>query len=88
MHLHLAEPFTNRPEVTLLVVANSAVVYVKMDLEGLIMVALIAILFGEHLPDEFIGNYPSLSQLDERGDLIPEISPPDLYRKALELAKI
>ena len=50
--------------------------------------ASIAILFGEHLPDEFIGDYPSLGQLDERGDLIPGITPPDLYHKALELAKI
>ena len=83
------DKLSNRPEVTLLVVSEFGRRLRENGSGGTDHgSASIAILFGEHLPDEFIGNYPSLSQLDERGDLIPEISPPDLYRKALELAKI
>ena len=83
------DQLTNRPEVTLLVVSEFGRRLRENGSGGTDHgSASIAILFGEHLPDEFIGNHPSLSQLDERGDLIPGISPPDLYRKALELAKI
>ena len=46
--------------------------------------ASVALLFGEQLPDRLIGRYPSLSDLDERGDLIPSLSPPELYRQVLQ----
>ena len=47
--------------------------------------ASLALLMGDHVPHPFLGNYPSLSRLDERGDLIPSMAPPTLYRKALDL---
>jgi len=40
---------------------------------------------GRHVPHPFLGVYPSPSQLDTRGDLIPSLSPPDIYRQALQL---
>ena len=45
--------------------------------------ASVALLFGDQVPHPFLGTYPSLSALDERGDLIPGISPPELYRQVL-----
>ena len=45
--------------------------------------ASIAILYGDLIDKDLIGSYPSLSQLDERGDLIPGISPPQLYQRIL-----
>lgn len=47
--------------------------------------ASVSLLLGDHVPHPFLGAYPSLSQLDARGDLIPGLSPPDLYRQALLL---
>ena len=47
--------------------------------------ASIAMLMGDHVPHPFVGHLPSLAQLDERGDLIPSISPPTLYQQALRL---
>jgi uncharacterized protein (DUF1501 family) len=46
--------------------------------------ASIALLLGDHLPHPFLGTYPSLTQLDSRGDLIASLSPPELYRRVLE----
>jgi hypothetical protein len=40
------------------------------------------------LPSRLIGQYPSLSALDERGDLIAGLSPPELYRRVLQLAGV
>ena len=48
--------------------------------------ASVALLLGDQLPDRLLGHYPSLSQLDDRGDLIPGISPPALYRQVLQVA--
>ena len=45
-----------------------------------------ALLFGEQLTDRLIGRYPSLSQLDDRGDLIASLSPPALDRRVLQVA--
>ncbi len=47
--------------------------------------ASVALLLGDHVPHPFLGTYPSLSDLDARGDLIPGISPPQLYQQALTL---
>jgi uncharacterized protein (DUF1501 family) len=47
--------------------------------------ASVALLLGDHVPHPFLGTYPSLRKLDPRGDLIPSISPPELYRQALAL---
>jgi len=44
--------------------------------------ASIAILVGDSFTEKFLGNYPSLDNLDVRGDLIPNISPPLLYEYA------
>jgi uncharacterized protein (DUF1501 family) len=50
--------------------------------------ASVALLFGEQLPNRLIGRYPSLSELDERGDLIASLSPPQLYRQVLQAAGV
>ena len=50
--------------------------------------ASVALVFGDQLPERLIGQYPSLSALDERGDLIPGLSPPELYRRVLQVAGI
>ena len=47
-----------------------------------------ALLFGEQLPNRLIGRYPSLSELDDRGDLIASLSPPELYRQVLQGAGV
>jgi uncharacterized protein (DUF1501 family) len=45
----------------------------------------VAIILGDHIPGQFIGDYPALNKLDDRGDLKPLIRPPDLYKKVLGL---
>lgn len=47
--------------------------------------ASVAFLLGDHVPHPFLGAYPSLARLDDRGDLVPSLSPPDLYRQVLAL---
>ncbi len=47
--------------------------------------ASIALLLGDLVPQPFLGAYPSLARLDGRADLVPSLSPPDLYRQALAL---
>ena len=37
--------------------------------------ASIALVLGDHLPAPLLGSYPSLANLDGRGDLIVSISP-------------
>ena len=50
--------------------------------------ASVAILYGDpvghSLPHPWLGVYPSLGQLDARGDLIPGIRPDALYRQVLQ----
>ena len=41
--------------------------------------ASIAFLIGDIFREKFIGEYPDLNNLDERGDLIPNLYPNDLY---------
>jgi uncharacterized protein (DUF1501 family) len=50
--------------------------------------ASVALLFGGQLLSRLIGRYPSLSDLDERGDLIASLSPPELYRQVLQGAGV
>jgi uncharacterized protein (DUF1501 family) len=45
--------------------------------------ASIALLFGDQVHHPFLGTYPSLSNLDDRGDLIAALMPPELYRQVL-----
>ena len=47
--------------------------------------ASVALLMGDRIPGRFLGDYPSLQQLDERGDLRPTQSPEQLYRRVLAL---
>ena len=41
--------------------------------------ASVAFLVGDNFNEQFIGKYPDLNKLDNRGDLIPNISPSNLY---------
>ena len=41
--------------------------------------ASVAFLIGDSFNEQFIGEYPDLKNLDNRGDLIPNISPSYLY---------
>ena len=50
--------------------------------------ASVALLLGDQLNDRLISRYPSLSQLDDRGDLIASLEPPALYRQVLQMAGI
>jgi len=45
--------------------------------------ASVALLLGDGLREGLSGRYPSLRELDGRGDLVPGISPPDLYRQVV-----
>lgn len=47
--------------------------------------ASVALLMGDRIPGPFFGTYPSLSNLDDRGDLQPTQSPEELYRRVLAL---
>lgn len=47
--------------------------------------ASVALLMGDRIPGPFLGAYPSLTQLDDRGDLRPTQSPAQLYRRVLAL---
>ncbi len=47
--------------------------------------ASIGLLLGDHVPHPFLGSYPDLSQLDERGDPLATLAPPQLYKTALTL---
>jgi uncharacterized protein (DUF1501 family) len=39
---------------------------------------------GDQVPHPFLGDYPSLGDLDDRGDLIAGLSPKQLYRQVLQ----
>lgn len=45
--------------------------------------ASIALIAGDQPPHPFLGSQPRLDQLDARGDLIPTLSPLELYRQVL-----
>jgi len=83
------ERLPNRPAVTLLAVSEFGRRLRENGSRGTDHgSASVALLFGEQLPKRLIGQYPSLSALDERGDLIPSLSPPELYRRVLQVAGV
>lgn len=45
--------------------------------------ASVALLYGDNVPHPFLGRYPRLDRLDSRGDLVPSITPLELYRQVL-----
>ena len=47
--------------------------------------ASVALLMGDRIPGRWLGSYPSLQQLDQRGDLRPTQSPEQLYRRVLAM---
>ena len=47
--------------------------------------ASVSFLYGDSIPSPFIGQYPSLEELDSRGDLIPGLTPVELYSKVLAM---
>ncbi len=83
------ERLPNRPAVTLLAVSEFGRRLRENGSNGTDHgSASVALLFGEQLPDRLIGRYPSLSALDDRGDLIASLSPPELYQRVLQLAGV
>ena len=78
------ERLPNRPQVSLLAVSEFGRRLRENGSRGTDHgAASIALLLGDQVPDRFLGSYPSLSALDDRGDLIAGISPPELYRQVL-----
>jgi len=75
----------NRPQVNLLAVSEFGRRLQENGSRGTDHgAASIALLLGDQVPHPFIGSYPSLSSVDERGDLIAGLSPPQLYSQALK----
>ena len=83
------ERLPNRPRITLLAVSEFGRRLRENGSRGTDHgAASIALLLGDQLPAPFLGTYPSLTTLDDRGDLIAGLSPPDLYRQVLQLAGV
>ncbi|MEB3202835.1 MAG: DUF1501 domain-containing protein [Synechococcus sp.] len=83
------ERLSDRPPVTLLAVSEFGRRLQENASGGTDHgAASIALLLGDQLPQPFIGTYPILSQLDDRGDLIAGLSPVDLYRQVLACAGV
>ncbi len=83
------ERLPNRPVVTLLAVSEFGRRLRENGSRGTDHgSASVALVFGEQLPERLIGRYPSLSQLDDRGDLIANLSPPELYWRVLQVAGV
>lgn len=79
------ERLSNRPQVSLLAVSEFGRRLRENGSRGTDHgAASIALLLGDQMHDRFLGTYPSLSALDERGDLIAGLSPPDLYAQVLQ----
>lgn len=79
------ERLPNRPQVSLLTVSEFGRRLTENGSRGTDHgSASVALLFGDQVPDRFLGSYPSLSNLDDRGDLIARLSPPELYRQVLQ----
>jgi uncharacterized protein (DUF1501 family) len=75
---------TNRPHVTLLAVSEFGRRLKENGSDGTDHgSASVALLLGDVVPQPFLGRYPSLTDLDERGDLVPSISPVQLYDKVM-----
>jgi len=75
---------TNRPQVTLLAVSEFGGRLQQNASGGTDDAsASVAIYVSEGVPHPFLGSYPSLTDLDEQGDLIPSLSPLQLYDKVM-----
>ena len=44
----------------------------------------VAIRYGQFVSERYVGEYPDLERLDERGDLIPTMEPTSLYKQSLK----
>lgn len=81
------ERLANRPSVTMLAVSEFGRRLRENGSGGTDHgSASVAVLMGDELPSRMLGRYPSLKELDERGDLIPNLSPPELYKQVLSIA--
>lgn len=75
---------TNRPQVTLLAVSEFGRRLQQNASGGTDHgSASVAMFVGDGVPHPFLGSYPSLTDLDERGDLTPSLSPLQLYDKVM-----
>ncbi|WP_413745844.1 DUF1501 domain-containing protein [Synechococcus sp. MIT S9507] len=80
------QQLTNRPDVTILAVSEFGRRLKENGYRGTDHgSASVALLLGDRVPAQFLGNYPNLEMLDARGDLQPNITPPELYEKVLSL---
>lgn len=76
----------NRPQVTVLVTSEFGRRLAQNASGGTDHgSASVAFLLGDDVPHPFIGHYPSFKQLDDRGDLIPNLTPPQLYERVLKI---
>lgn len=74
------QQLSRRPQVTLLVTSEFGRRVAENQSQGTDHgSASVAFLLGDHVPHPFLGAYPSLGQLDDRGDLIPTLTPQQLY---------
>jgi uncharacterized protein (DUF1501 family) len=79
------ERLPNRPQVSLLAVSEFGRRLRENGSRGTDHgSASVALLLGDQVPHHFLGTYPSLSNLDDRGDLLASLSPPELYRQVLQ----
>ncbi|MEX0588552.1 MAG: DUF1501 domain-containing protein [Cyanobium sp.] len=79
------ERLPNRPGVTLLAVSEFGRRLRENGSRGTDHgAASVALLLGDQLPAPMLGTYPSLRSLDDRGDLIAGLSPPELYQQVLQ----
>lgn len=74
------QQLSRRPQVTLLVTSEFGRRFAENQSQGTDHgSASVAFVLGDHVPHPFIGTYPSLSQRDDRGDLIPNLTIQQLY---------
>jgi uncharacterized protein (DUF1501 family) len=80
------EMLPRRPRVTLLTTSEFGRRLRENDSRGTDHgSASVAVLMGDGVPHPFLGDYPDLSQLDDRGDLRPGLTPPRLYERFLSM---
>jgi uncharacterized protein (DUF1501 family) len=83
------ERLPNRPQVSLLAVSEFGRRLRENGSRGTDHgAASIALLLGDQLPAPFLGTYPSITTLDDRGGLIAGLSPPEPYQQVLQLAGV
>lgn len=78
------QQFAKRPQVTLLATSEFGRRFRENASRGTDHgSASVALLYGDDVPHPFLGAYPDLDRLDERGDLIPTVEPISLYQRVL-----